>query len=130
VNASAFPSALLTTSATSPVVTRGTLSGVSPPGWPRPSMLDWNRCDVQALGEVTAAATNVRSPPSLLTATKSGYGLGGWMDATTRPVADRYTFTAAPVIPAKNFGAPPARPAGALLRALGCGRVSRWLPGS
>jgi hypothetical protein len=38
---------------------------------------------------VMAAATYVRSPPSLLTATKSRYGLGGRMDPTTRPVADR-----------------------------------------
>jgi hypothetical protein len=72
VNASAFPSALLTSSISCPV-TCGTLSGVSPLGWPRPSMLNWKRCEVQAVGPkaVMTAATNVRSPPSLLTATKS-----------------------------------------------------------
>ena len=73
VYATAFPSALLTSSATCPMLTCGTLSGVSPLGWPWPSMLNWKRCEVQAVGPkgVMTAATNVRSLPSLLTATKS-----------------------------------------------------------
>src|SRR5262249_443876 len=72
LNASAFPSALLASSITCPV-TCGTRSGVSPLGWPWPSMLNRNRCEGQTPWPkaVMAAATNVRSPPSLLTATKS-----------------------------------------------------------
>src|SRR5262249_61719325 len=96
VNASFFPSALLTSSATCPVVTCGTLSGVSPLGWPWPSMLNRKRCEVQAVWEkaVMAAATKLRSPPSLLTAVKSWYGLGGRGDPSNPPGRGPHKVTA------------------------------------